>query len=137
MPQHCSHRYSDGSACRRWASKASRFCYKHNPEYLMAKKQSNELPPEIRLACVEDLIGVVRQTLTAVRLGYMTPGQAYAVGYMVELRLKLEHESDADQGKKALRRNMVRTMLHDEDDPDTAGRADAPGPTAVKDPSAA
>jgi hypothetical protein len=118
--RYCIHRYSDGSNCRRWASRGQKYCHKHNPErtdYEASRKYIHELPAEVRLATVDDVLHVIRQAINGVRLGYMSPSQAYAIGHLSYLWLKLAKESDLDHGRRGLRESMVSVLMEDIDDP--------------------
>lgn len=123
MSQHCSHRYTDGSACKRFASQGSPFCYKHNPEYRAIHKHLKEIPADVRLLTIDDVMEVVRQTLNLVRHGYLRPSQAYAIGYLVHLWVKLSKEAGYQEGTTGLQERTLRVLLDDPDKPETDAAA--------------
>jgi hypothetical protein len=75
---------------------------------------AKDLHPLLRLTSPEDLFDVVREALNAVRLGRMAPGQAYAVGYLVDAWLRVYKEVDIYQREEGLFRQLLAEQVeHD------------------------
>ena len=91
MSQRCTHRHPDGSFCKRWATRGTLFCYRHQPppEKPAAEENDASLSPLDRLNTHDDLFDVVRESLNAIRLGRLSPGRAYATGYFIDLWLRV------------------------------------------------
>ncbi len=109
----CAHRHPDGSFCKRWASKDSRFCYRHQPKQWQDPKKHDAVHPLARLTTVADVFNVVRETLNAVRLGQISPGQAYATGYMVDRWLQVYDRMNWQDREKALESQMLPEALEE------------------------
>lgn len=109
----CAHRHADGEHCGRWPSPGSRFCYLHR-----GANGAAPLPGEAlaRLASPADLFDVIRETLHAVRLGRIQPGQAYAVGYLAHIWLRVYRQLACDDREAALQALLPAELLaHDAD----------------------
>jgi len=110
----CAHRHPDGSFCKRWASKDSRLCYRHQPKDEYADENKHDaVHPLARLATLADIFDVVRETLNAVRLGQISPGQAYATGYMVDHWLRIYDKMTFHEREKALESQMLPEALEE------------------------
>lgn len=90
----CAHRYGDGTFCKRRAKDDSRFCGHHQPYKATpnSPEHHDDIHPLMRLTEPKDVFDVVRETLNAVRQGRISPGQAYAVGYMVQIWLRVSRQ---------------------------------------------
>ena len=121
MSQRCTHRHPDGSFCKRWATRGTLFCYRHQPppEKPAELEDDANLSPLDRLNSHDDLFDVVRETLNAIRLGRISPGRAYATGYFVDLwmRVRERMEKAGPETKKFHKRrrlsNPVEQALFD------------------------
>ena len=110
----CAHRHPDGSFCKRWASKDSRFCYRHKPkDPYVDENKHDAVHPLARLATLIDIFDVVRETLNAVRLGQISPGQAYATGYMVDRWLLVYDKLSWEDREKELESQMLPEALEE------------------------
>ena len=115
MSARCSYRRPDGTVCKRWASAGSRFCYRHGPAYnLMNRSEGDQLHPLARLTTPDDIFDVVRETLNVTRQGRISPGQAYAVGYLVDIWLRVHNKLEPRQRDTALYRQLLPELIEDE-----------------------
>jgi hypothetical protein len=111
MSQRCNQRHPNGSFCKRWASKGSPFCYRHQPppEKPGQREDEENLSPLDRLNTHDDLFDVVRESLNAIRLGRLSPGRAYATGYFIDLwmRVRERMEKAGPETKKFHKRRRM------------------------------
>jgi hypothetical protein len=111
MSQRCTHRHPDGSFCKRWATRGSLFCYRHQPppEKSVETENDENLSPLDRLNTHDDLFDVVRESLNAIRLGRLSPGRAYATGYFIDLwmRVRERMERAGPETKKFQKRRRM------------------------------
>ena len=137
MVKRCSFIYSDGKPCGRWARPRTKFCYHHQSECAQQLRDpANSLHPLLRLASPEDLFDVVREGLNAVRLGRIAPGQAYALGYMVDVWLRVYKELDIYQREEGLFRQLLAGQVEREAVAKSARADEAPLlPTAEPEPA--
>lgn len=121
MTKRCFYRHPNGAPCRRWASRDSEFCFYHQPDHSQQERHEAEhLHPLMRLASPEDIFDVVRETLNAVRLGRIRPGRAYAVGYLVDVWLRVRKELKWQQRDAALCRQLLTEQVEVEELADEA-----------------
>jgi hypothetical protein len=69
-----------------------------------------------RLASYRDLFDVAREALNAVRLGRITPGQAYAIGYMIEMWMRVYRQLAMEDREKALSGAVLQDLVAAEPD---------------------
>lgn len=113
MALKCLFRYDDGSYCKRWAQKESRFCYNHQPQGLDGP-YGNDWPvlhPFVRLAELTDLFDLVRETLNALRMGTMPPAQGAAIISGCNFWLKLYEKIEVGDRLSALRNQVLPTLV--------------------------
>ena len=115
MNVRCSYESFEGQMCKRWAMRGSHFCYNHQPmQNPAAASDGASLHPLARLANPEDVFDVLRETLNAVRLGRIVPAQAYAVGFLAQLVLKVYDRVSQDHRTEALHRQLIPTLVDQE-----------------------
>jgi hypothetical protein len=82
----CTHVYADGRRCkqRRWREKE--VCFHHDPEAAELRKAQ---PPssELRLISKTEVHSLLADVINDLRTKRMKPGEAYAIGYLVQLLL--------------------------------------------------
>ena len=133
----CYHRFPSGRFCKRWAVEGTRFCHAHAQDNERLKKLMTRPMDTIsslsRLASRHDVFDVVREAINAARLGALTPGQAYAIGYLAEVWLRIDRGFNHDERQEALRRQYLREVLAEEaallDDAEPASVPGSPRPT--------
>jgi len=113
----CAHRFGDGTFCKRPAKGESRFCGHHQPFKATANspEHHDEIHPLARLLEPKDVFNVVRETLNAVRQGRISPGQAYAVGYMIQVWLQASREVGYYERQSALESQFLPQVLEAEE----------------------
>lgn len=109
----CYFRFPNGRYCDKWAKTGSRFCHHHQPKahpspYLDATASL------ARLVTPEDLFLFIRESLNAVRMGALTPGQAYSIACLSDRWLKLHRQLDYGGRKRALQDQILASMLDSE-----------------------
>lgn len=158
MSMRCCFRYDDGNYCQAWAMRNSRFCNNHQPRGLndpgtYSRDGWPMLHPIARLATPSDLFDLIRETLNAIRMGRITPSQAFAVssvaGRWLEVYDKLEWEErlhalqeqilpslvDAESAAHAEREAKLTAATQEQPDPELVppqqGLAEAAPPAPV------
>ncbi|MGH9795314.1 MAG: hypothetical protein ACRD5G_11110 [Candidatus Acidiferrales bacterium] len=113
MTLKCLFRYDDGSYCKRWAQKESRFCYNHQPQGLEGRFGSDwpTLHPFTRLATLSDLFEFTRETLNALRMGTMPPTQGATIIAACNFWLKLYEKMQVGDRLDALRNQVLPTLV--------------------------
>ena len=115
----CYHRYPAGHFCRRWAEDSKRFCAAH--AHLHPAPSEGQKPdishPLSNLWEPPDLFDVVREAINATRLGHITPGQAYAIGYLADVWMRVHRKVSTWRGDRSLYRQMLTGVLVDQADP--------------------
>jgi len=115
----CYHRYPAGHFCRRWAEDSKRFCAAH--AHLHQEPSEGKKPdishPLSNLWEPPDLFDVVREAISATRLGHITPGQAYAIGYLADVWMRVHSKVITWRGQRSLYRQMLTGVLVDQADP--------------------
>ena len=105
----------DGRLCKRWAMRGTNFCFHHQPRPgAHAVHDGASLHPLARLTTPEDVFDVLRETLNAARQGRISPGQAYAVGYLAQTLLKVRNEVSFFHRQEALYRQIIPTLVDEE-----------------------
>jgi len=131
----CYHRFPSGRFCKRWAAEGTRFCHAHAQDAERLKKlcarpmDTNSLT---RLASRHDVFDVVREAINAARLGALAPSQAYAIGYLADVWLRIDRGFSQHERQEALRRQYLREVLAEEaallDDAEPASVSGSPQP---------
>ena len=131
MARKCLHRLSSGSFCQRWAAEGSQFCSHHvGSRAHLQHEEAMHLHPLARLTTPEDVFDLLRETLNAARLGRITPGQAYAVGYLVSRWREVYQDLGMRQRESALHRQILPDLLVEEQQSESE-RTEAPHPLPV------
>ncbi len=109
----CLFRYDDGSYCKRWAQKGSRFCYNHQPQGLDGPGGTDwpSLHPFTRLATLSDLFDLLRESLNAARMGTMPTGQAASICSLATLWLKTYEKMEQSDRLYALTHQILPTLV--------------------------
>ena len=135
----CYHRFPSGRFCKCPAENGSRFCHSHAHD-AERQRQLDARPldtthPLSRLASRHDVFDVVREAINATRLGSLTPSQAYAIGYLADVWLRINRGFDYSERQEALRRQYLRGVLAEEaalvDDAEPASAPEAPRPAPL------
>lgn len=79
----CRHTWEDGRRCRAWRIKESEWCFFHDPE-------ANRPPRVPALLSATELHAVLVQAVKDLREKRISPGEAYALGYLVQLLSTLQ-----------------------------------------------
>lgn len=124
-----------GMVCKRWAMRGSNFCYHHRPLPADRPHDGSMLHPLARLADPADIYDVLRETLNAARQGRLAPGQAYAVGYLAQVLLKVYDRVRIDQRDDGLARQIIPTLADEEAAADVERNYTMPLPVQAEDPS--
>lgn len=123
MTHPCQHRFPSGEFCRRRTKSPSGFCHFHEgiprPEDVAAARKGQPTPapelPELahleQLDSYDDIYMTVREALHAVCTGQIPPSRAYAVGYLVDLWMKVREKRAVDKSE----RKVFRPKLQDPD----------------------
>lgn len=113
MSSKCFFRYDNGSYCKRWAQKESRFCYNHRPQGLDGPFGADwpSLHPFTRLGTLGDLFDFIRETLNALRMGTMPPAQGAAIISASNFWLKLYEKMEVGERLNALRNQVLPTLV--------------------------
>lgn len=122
MSNKCSFRLADGRFCKRWALRGQGFCVVHQPDPPKDQHGCSErypehdvsVPPLARLATPRDLFDVVRESINAVRLGRMSPGQAYAISALVSAWIHARKEVGYSDSRRVLRSQMLPALSEEE-----------------------
>lgn len=109
----CLFRNDDGSYCKRWAQKGSRFCYNHQPQGLDGPGGTDwpSLHPFTRLATLSDLFDLLRESLNAARMGTMRTGQAASICSLATLWLKTYEKMEQSDRLYALTHQILPTLV--------------------------
>jgi hypothetical protein len=113
MSLKCLFRYDDGSYCKRWAQKDSRFCYNHQPQGLDGPGGTDwpSLHPFTRLATLSDLFDLLRESLNAARMGTMPAAQAASICSLATLWLKTYEKMESADRIYALSHQILPTLV--------------------------
>lgn len=113
MSLKCYFRFDDGSYCKRWAQRESRFCYNHQPQGLDGPfgSQWPTLHPFTRLATLGDLFEFTRETLNALRMGTMPPSQGATIISACNFWLKVYEKMQVGDRLSALRNQVLPTLV--------------------------
>jgi hypothetical protein len=112
MALRCIFRYDDGSYCKRWAKKDSRYCHAHRPPaFRSAQPAWPGLHPFTRLAAPTDLFDLLRESLNAARMGTMPPGQAASIATLSYAWLKAYERLSQYERVQALEAQILPTLL--------------------------
>ena len=116
MTERCVYRYPAGHFCKRWVETGKRFCHDHDPDRddLPKRTKADHLHPLLRLSTPEDLFDAVREAINAARLGRISPGQAYAMGYLADVWLRLHKAIGCGLRDKALHRQFLPDIVAEE-----------------------
>ena len=116
MSERCAHQFRAGVFCKRWAETGKRFCHDHSPDRGEHPRRikGDHLHPLARLSTPEDLFDAVREAINATRLGRITPGQAYAMGYLADVWLRLNRAIGSDLRDGAVLRQFLPGILAEE-----------------------
>ena len=121
MPKRCAYVHPNGKPCRRWPQEDSKFCYHHTSRAdAVEPSYGEDLHPLLRLTTYEDVFDVVRESLNAARLGRIRPSQVYAVGYMIQLWLRLHDRTLSGMRERSLHRQMNPDLVDEEEIADDA-----------------
>lgn len=117
----CFFRYDDGYYCKRWAQRGSRFCHAHQPQGLSGPGHGPGngncpggwpmLHPFARLATPNDLFDLVRESLSALRMGSMTPAQAAGICSLSAMWLKLYEKLEHHERVQALNAQILPSLV--------------------------
>jgi len=131
----CSYRLSSGAFCKRWAVRGQSFCaaHKSDPEGSQWHAEHDaSVPPLARLAIPRDLFDVVRESINAVRLGRMTPGQGFAISALANAWIHARKQVGFDHSRRVLRDQMLPALSEEERLAEAElAAAPPPGPEAV------
>jgi hypothetical protein len=113
MSLKCLFRNDDGSYCKRWAQKDSRFCYNHQPQGLDGPGGTDwpSLHPFTRLSTLSDLFDLLRESLNAARMGTMPTGQAASICSLATLWLKTYEKMESADRIYALSHQILPTLV--------------------------
>lgn len=116
MALNCYFQYESGRFCKKFAMTGSRFCNNHQPRGQSSEGQLDpagwpQLHPHLRLATPNDLFDLVRETLHATRTGAVTPSQAFAIGSLSTIWLRVYDNMLAAQRLRALQRQILPSMV--------------------------
>ncbi len=115
MSDRCAYQYRAGVFCKRWAETGKRFCHDHSPDDDASRRIRGEhLHPLARLSTPEDLFDAIRETINATRLSRITPGQAYAIGYLADVWLRVHQAIGWRAREHALFRQFLPGLLAEE-----------------------
>lgn len=126
----CSYESFEGLLCKRWAMRGSHFCHAHQPNP-KAIWDGASLHPLARLASPEDVFDVLRETLNAARQGRIAPRQAYAVGYLAQILLKVYDRVSIQYRDEALTRQIIPTLADEETAAEAASALAMPLPVQI------
>jgi hypothetical protein len=111
----CGSVTKDGSPCTARRVSGSRFCFFHDPDKASKRERARKaggrknrplaLPrttPDVRLDNSEDLIRLVGQTINQVLRGQIHPRIANSVGFLINLRLRVQEPGDYEHRLAAL-----------------------------------
>lgn len=112
MALRCIFRYDDGSYCKRWAKKDSRYCHAHRPPAFSSTQPGwPGLHPFTRLAAPSDLFDLLRESLNAARMGTMPPGQAASIATLSYAWLKAYERLSQYERVQAIDAQILPTLL--------------------------
>ena len=127
MSNKCSFVLSNGRPCKRWANRGAGFCDVHKsdpaPRPYNWKEQNGpdrhseldvSVPALARLATARDLFDVIRESINAVRLGRMSPGQAYAICALAAAWTNARKELGLEDRTRILRGQMLPALTEEE-----------------------
>ena len=83
----CVHKYSNGRRCgnQRWRGKE--VCFQHDPEAAELRKKAGRPASALRIMTATEVHAELSRTLEELREKKITPGEAYARGYLAQLLL--------------------------------------------------
>ena len=83
----CVHKYSNGRRCgnQRWRGKE--VCFQHDPEAAELRKKAGRPASALRIMTATEVHAELSRTLEELREKRITPGEAYARGYLAQLLL--------------------------------------------------
>ncbi len=129
MSNKCSYVLANGQPCRRWALRGQGFCPVHQPDpppipYDWRNKEKGAthryseldvaVPALARLATPRDLFDVIREAINAVRLGRISPGQAYAINALAAAWTKARNQLNSENRDCILRGQMLPALAEEE-----------------------
>ena len=109
----CEYIKQDNIRCGANAMTDSQYCFRHNPEteierniatlkggYAL-KKLGEPLPP-VNLKSIDDISGLIEDTINRIRTEPLTHHQANSIGYLSGILLKVKELSDVEKRLEAL-----------------------------------
>jgi hypothetical protein len=115
--EHCEQTKADGSPCRASPRPGKRFCSFHDPELAGARARGRKAggvrrsrraavlgpdAPDLPLATVADVVGLLGVTINQTRRGELDPRVANAVGYLAATLVKAIETGDLERRLQAL-----------------------------------
>lgn len=89
MPEErrCTHIFAEGRRCkqRRWQGKE--LCFQHDPEAAELRKNAGRQASALKMLTATEVHDLLTRTLEELRAKRVTPGEAYATGYLAQLLL--------------------------------------------------
>jgi hypothetical protein len=111
MKMKCYFCFPDGHYCEKWAKAGSRFCHHHQPPAPTADTSKMPLHSHARLATFEDLFHFIRESMLAVRMGSISPGQAFAISSLSDRWIATRRRMGFEDSRNALRHQILPTLV--------------------------
>jgi hypothetical protein len=99
-----------GTTCRAAALPDSDFCFFHDPEHEMERREAQaaggrqsrvktlpEDAPAVKIESCRDVVAILSETVNQVRRGQVDPRVANAVGYLANVLLKAVEQGDVER----------------------------------------
>lgn len=114
MSERCIYRLPSGKFCKLWATRDSRLCHRHQPVEPAAPQPEPEPREHLeRLDSYDDLYDTVRETLHDICVGKVPVGRAYAIGYFIDLWMRVFEGRLKDKSSRSVFRTRHRDELEE------------------------
>ena|SRR3989338_607984 len=113
----CDYIKPNNDKCNANAMTDSRFCFKHNPDTEIerniavfrggyATKKPGELLPPVKLQSINDISGLIEDTINRIRTEPLTHHQANSIGYLSGILLKALEVGEYEKRLEALEQKI-------------------------------
>ncbi len=113
----CEYIKQNNSRCNANAMTDSKFCFRHNPDMEIerniavlkggyASKKPGELLPPVKLKSINDISGLIEDTINRIRTEPLSHHQANSIGYLSGILLKAFEVGEYEKRLEALEQRI-------------------------------